>query len=165
MNHLDGALAWWDAGMAVIPARADGSKRPVHEWKNFQGERPPRLLVEGWFNQNPQWGVGIVCGQASGNLEMLEIEAVRMDSASHDRIRDAMDQQGDDIADLWAALTDYGYCEFTPSGGIHLLYRIADQPVPGNQKIAMSEDSKVTYAETRGEGGFVIVAPSSGTVH
>jgi putative DNA primase/helicase len=164
-KHLDGALAWWDAGMCVIPARSDGSKRPVHEWKSFMGVRPPRGMVANWYTERPDWGVGIVCGQISGNLEMLEIEAARMDSASHDRIRDAMDAQGDDVSDMWSALTDYGYCEFTPSGGIHILYRIADQPVPGNQKIAMSEDSKATYAETRGEGGFVIVAPSSGTVH
>lgn len=164
-KHLDGALAWWDAGMCVIPARSDGSKRPVHEWKSFMGVRPPRGMIANWYTEKPEWGVGIVCGQISGNLEMLEIESCRMDSASHDRIRDAMDALGDDVADMWAALTDYGYCEFTPSGGIHILYRIADQPVPGNQKIAMSEDSKTTYAETRGEGGFVIVAPSSGTVH
>jgi putative DNA primase/helicase len=163
MNHLDGALAWWDAGMAVIPARADGSKRPVHEWKNFQEGRPPRDLIAGWFAQNPQWGVGIVCGQASGNLEMLEIEACRMGGEYLDLVRDHMNERG--VLDIWDELLDKGYCEFTPSGGIHILYRIAGEPVPGNQKIAMSSDSKVTYAETRGEGGFVIVAPSSGRVH
>lgn len=163
--HLDGALAWWNAGLCVIPARADGSKRPVHEWKSFMGERPGRELVEFWFTYQPAWGVGLVCGSISGNLEMLEVEACRMDSSSWDRIRDAMDAQGDDVADVWNHLLDRGYCEFTPSGGIHILYQLADSPVPGNQKIAMSEDSKITYAETRGEGGFVIVAPSSGRVH
>lgn len=161
--HLDGALAWWDAGMAVIPARADGSKRPVHQWSEFMSGRPSRELVASWYTENPQWGVGIVCGQVSGGLELLEIEAVRMGGEHLDRIRTSMEERG--VLDIWDEMFERGYCEFTPSGGIHFLYRIADQPVPGNQKIAMSENSKVTYAETRGEGGFVIVAPSSGSVH
>lgn len=162
-KHLEGALAWWDAGMCVIPARADGSKRPVHEWKSFMGERPARESVTKWYTQHPDWGVGVVCGQISGNLEMLEIESVRMGSEHLDVVRDAMDEYG--VLGIFDDMFERGYCEFTPSGGIHFLYRITDQPVPGNQKIAMSEDSKVTYAETRGEGGFVIVAPSSGHVH
>lgn len=161
----DAAMAWYDAGMAVIPARADGSKRPVHEWKKFQGERPARHLVEGWYKSKPEWGVGIVCGQASGNLEMLEIEAVRMFGEWPHKVDDIMAGHG--LDELWDMLScsGYGYCEVTPSGGIHILYRISDMPVPGNTKIAMSEDSQTTYAETRGEGGFVIVAPTSGTVH
>ncbi len=162
-KHLDGALAWHDAGMAVIPARADGSKRPVHEWKSFMGERPNRELISLWFTEEPAWGVGLICGAVSGNLEMLEIESCRMGSEHLDLVRLAMDGAG--VLDLWDSLMESGYCEFTPSGGIHILYRIVDQPVPGNQKIAMSQDSKTTYAETRGEGGFVIVAPSTGRVH
>ncbi|WP_203756072.1 bifunctional DNA primase/polymerase, partial [Catellatospora bangladeshensis] len=161
--HLHGALAWHDAGTTVIPARADGSKRPVHEWKSFTGERPPRSQVEQWFTAHPDWGVGIVCGQVSGNLEMLETEGRASDPASRARIEQECIARG--VGERWKSLLNEGYAEMTPSGGIHILYRIADQPVPGNQKIAMSADSKTTYAETRGEGGFVILAPSSGKVH
>jgi P4 family phage/plasmid primase-like protien len=164
LDHLTGALAWWDSGMAVIPAMADGSKRPYAKWKDHQEQRATRDQVENWFKTTPNWGVGIVCGQVSGNLELLEIEAARMDSDSLDKVESAMIEAG--VHELWEQLTtDYGYCETTPSGGIHILYRITDQPVPGNQKIAMDVTGKQTLAETRGEGGFVVVAPSSGTVH
>jgi putative DNA primase/helicase len=55
----------------------------------------------------------------------------------------------------------------TPSGGIHWLYRIEGM-VPGNTKLARrpGENGNIdVLAETRGEGGFVIVAPSNGTCH
>lgn len=164
LNHRDGALAWWKAGMSVVPVVADGSKRPLGSWKDYQSERAEAQRVDRWFKTAPEQGVGLICGKVSGGLEMLEIEANRMDSDSLSRVRLAMD--GQNVLDLWDSLiTEQGYCETTPSGGIHILYRIADQDVPGNTKIAMSQDNKQTFAETRGEGGFVVVAPSGGTVH
>lgn len=163
-THLVGAMAWYDQGCCVIPAMADGTKKPYARWKDYQTVRPTREKVETWFKTTPDWGVGIVCGAISGNLEMVEIEAARMDSESLDKVESAMIDAG--VIDLWEQLTTgYGYAETTPSGGIHVLYQIADQPVPGNQKIALDPTGKITYAETRGEGGFVVVAPSSGTVH
>ncbi len=58
----------------------------------------------------------------------------------------------------------FGYAEMTPSGGLHILYQLADSSVDGNTKIAMNGDNEVTI-ETRGEGGFVVVAPSNGPTH
>lgn len=164
MSHLEGALKWWDAGMSVVPVVADGSKRPLGSWIAYQVERADRHRVEQWFKTTPEQGVGIICGAVSGNLEMTEIEACRMGADFLEAVNNEMYAQG--VLDLWAELIETeGYCESTPSGGIHVLYRIADEQVPGNTKIAMSENGKITYAETRGEGGFVVVAPSSGKVH
>jgi P4 family phage/plasmid primase-like protien len=164
MTHLEGSLAWFDQGCSIIPIFADGTKKPQGKWTEYMTTRAPRERVEKWFSTSPKSGIGIVCGAVSGNLEMLEIEAARMDSDSLDKVADALIRAG--VHELWEQLTtDYGYCETTPSGGIHILYRITDQPVPGNQKIALDVTGKKTYAETRGEGGFVVVAPSSGTVH
>lgn len=163
LSHLDGALKWWDSGMSVVTVLADGSKRPMGSWRNYQQARASRERVEQWFNSAPGQGVGIICGAVSENLEMLEIESARMGSEYLDKVQDAMVQTGADGA--WQWLLNTGYVESTPSGGIHILYRITDQPVPGNTKIALSENGKITYAETRGEGGFVVVAPSGGRVH
>lgn len=160
--HLEAALTWYDQGFCVMPARFDGSKRPRFEWKEFQGIRPYRHVTERWYLQEPQLGVGLICGNVSGGLEMLELEG-RATSGDHfDKIRAECDAVN--ITWLWDLLTLDGYAEWTPSGGIHLLYRVSDHDIPGNTKIAMSVD-KLTLAETRGEGGFVIVAPTSGTVH
>lgn len=161
--HLDAALTWYDQGFCVMPARFDGSKRPRFEWKEFQGTRPNRGSVERWYIQEPELGVGLICGNVSGGLEMTELEGDFTSSEKLDKLRAECDRLH--ITWLWDLLTIDGYAEWTPSGGIHTLYRISDNPVPKNKKIAMDVTAKITYAETRGEGGFVIVAPTSGTVH
>lgn len=163
MSHLEGALKWWDSGMSVVTVLADGTKRPMGSWKDFQEFRAQRRRVESWFKTTPEQGVGLICGEVSGGLEMLEIEARRMGSEYWDRIEEAL--AGQNVKDVWNELLNSGYVETTPSGGIHILYRIGDQRVPGNTKIATDVTGKITYAETRGEGGFVVVAPSGGAVH
>lgn len=146
-----------------MPARFDGSKRPRFEWKESQGSRPDRERVASWYRHEPELGVGLICGNVSGGLEMTELEGDFTSSEKLDKLRAECDRLH--ITWLWDLLTIDGYAEWTPSGGIHTLYRISDNPVPKNKKIAMDVTAKITYAETRGEGGFVIVAPTSGTVH
>lgn len=143
-----------------MPARYDGSKRPRFEWKEFQGTRPFRHVVESWYRQDPRLGVGLICGKVSGDLEMTELEGDFTTSEKLDKLRVECDARN--ITWLWDLLTLDGYAEWTANGGIHTLYRISDHPVPGNVKIAMDSTRKITYAETRGEGGFVIVAPTTG---
>lgn len=172
--HLEGALTWWDAGASVIPTRADGTKKPQLDWKSYQSERATREQVEKWFKTSPKSGIALVCGAVSNGLELMELEGSATDSDSLDRIQTAMVKH--QVFETWMDLQDSGYMEFTPSGGIHFLYRIGDHEVPGNTKIAnrppnaqeLEESPKlrsVTLSETRGEGGFVIVSPTSGTVH
>jgi putative DNA primase/helicase len=55
-----------------------------------------------------------------------------------------------------------GYTEFSPGGGTHWLYRCSE--ISGSTKLANQKKGDVLI-ETRGEGGYVIVAPSHGTVH
>lgn len=174
MDHKTGALAWWDAGMSVIPVRADGTKRPMGAWTEYQHQRADRATVEKWYRTAPEWGVGLICGEVSGGLEMFELEGRATDGLSLDEIEIQMRSRG--LLQHWNDLMDFGYTESTPSGGIHILWRITDQPVPGNTKVArrpataeeLAENPKdrvKVLAETRGEGGFVVVAPSGGTVH
>jgi putative DNA primase/helicase len=160
----------------VIPIRDDGSKKPRFEWKDFMHERAARDTVQTWF-KNPIWnnsGIGIICGEISGNLEMLELEG-RAASGEHiDRIVSECERRG--INYLFTSLMLDGYAEWTPSGGLHFLYRITGHEVPGNTKVARRlatpeelidkpGDKFKVLSETRGEGGYLVVAPSCGTVH
>lgn len=135
-----------------------------------------------WFQDHRFAGVAVICGAVSGNLEMLELEGRAVTQENLDKIRTECGRHG--VLDEWDALL-YGYSERTPSGGLHLLYRIRDHEVPPNRKIAMRPalDSELTdserkgleeghalqlvrvLAETRGEGGYVIVAPTTGHCH
>lgn len=172
---LTTALAWHQAGGCVLPAAADGTKRPaLKTWQAYQQVRPPADQINAWLATNLYDGIGIVCGQTSGNLEMLELEGRAVTEGAIERLTQVVTAAG--LGDLWATVTTDGYVEKTPSGGLHILYRVADEPVPGNLKLARrpatpdelaekpGEKLKV-LAETRGEGGWVVIAPSNGRTH
>lgn len=180
---LDAATAWYRNNFCVIPPVATGRKAPLVDWKHYQSERPDTAVMRSWYETGTQHGVGLLCGQISGNLELMELEGVVQNDADFIfRIENAIVEAG--LDGVWESLFD-GYHEFSPSGGLHLLYRISDHPAPGNTKIARRPKDPADYTdkdrdtmarspaavimetliETRGEGGYVIVAPSQGPVH
>ena len=165
MNEiLQAALDFYDAGVSVIPAKEDGSKAPITSWKQYQVTMADREQIASWFSGSAT-GIGVITGAVSGNLEMLEMEGRAVNSGLLDEARELAHNSG--LGELWEIISN-GYVEFTPSGGLHWLYRIADEPVPGNTKLARrpgENDTVEVLAETRGEGGFVVTAPSYGSTH
>jgi putative DNA primase/helicase len=166
--HKNIALAWWNAGISVVPIQPNGTKRPTRDWSILQRARLTKSEVDYYWREGQDCGVALICGAVSGHLEMTELEAAASTSAALRKIEDECDQRG--IRDLWDSLLFEGYAESTPSGGLHFLYRVSDHNIPGNTKLAQVPDPDnnnilKTLAETRGEGGYVIVAPSSGKCH
>lgn len=177
-DTLTGALAWYDAGCSVIRVALNGTKSPLGTWKHHQTERASRDTIEAWYaNQHP--GVGVICGAVSNNLEMFELEGRAITEGFVPKMAQACQQRG--VGDLWRQLTT-SCVEMSPSGGMHLFYRVPDG-VAGNTRLAqrIARDEELTdeehqlvatgktvvrpLIETRGEGGFVVVAPSHGPVH
>lgn len=170
----DAAFAWSEAGASGIPIRPGGTKRPATKWEPFQATAPTWEDTTTWFGNGHHYGLAVIMGAVSGNLEMTEIEGIAVnDMVLYNRIFDELDNH--DAFDLWHVLHN-GYLEQSPSGGLHFIYRIEDHPVPGNEKIARRPatpeeletrptDKIKVLAETRGEGGYVIVAPTSGLCH
>lgn len=161
---LDAALDAYDAGLCVVRAKVDGTKAPMGEWKQLQASRPTREQTAAWFaDQHP--GMGVLCGRVSGGLEMLELEGRAVTDGMWDRYEAACEAAG--LGGVLQRIVQ-GYSEHTPSDGLHLLYRC---PTPkGNTKLAQRPDPTVPHGrlallETRGEGGFVVVAPSHGPTH
>lgn len=178
------ALPWFDAGCSTIPIRPDGKKAPFFKWDKYQIMPPLRSEVRTWFEQRyPACGVALICGKVSGNLELLELEGRASDGQSLSQVVEQCALRGIDW--LWDQLLHQGYAEWTPSGGLHLLYRIPEHEIPGNTKLAsryayeheFTDEEKHlfelnparkfvrTKAETRGEGGYVVVAPTGGQCH
>jgi hypothetical protein len=185
---LGQAVALHAAGCCVIPAAMTGTKQPWPDgpkWTRYQSERPGEEQLAAWFTDH-YTGMGIVCGAVSGGLEMLEFEGRAVHEGLLKETAAVADAAG--LGETWEKVTT-GYLECTPSAGVHLLYRIGGAPVPGNLKLAerAARDDELTdqeradiadaaakgrdwwprrtLMETRGEGGFVVVAPSNGTVH
>ena len=157
------ALEFANQGISVVPVATDGTKRPgIASWKQYQETRPTTTELMTWFAD--ALGVGVICGKVSGNLEMLELEGRAVADKMHLDLKEMAGNAG--LGEVWDRINN-GYVEMTPSGGIHWLYRI-DGEVPGNTKLARKpgENDRIdVLAETRGEGGFVIVAPTNGTCH
>lgn len=146
------------AGLSPLPIRADGTKAPaLPHWRELMTQPADIDAIISWYAAHPDWGLGVACGY--GHLEMLEFEGRAMD-----RLNDAQDAiRAAGIDAVWNSIWE-GWSEQSPSGGIHLMYRLADAEVPGNMKIARAADGLV-LVETRGAGGQTVIAPSAGTVH
>ena len=180
----DAVHQWQLNGFSLIPIRVDGTKRPATRWQDYIATAPTLEQVDQWWANGHSYGIAVICGAVSGNLEMTEIEGRAFTYDNITEIRNLLDEAGH--ADLWDYLNSTsGYVEQSPSGGIHFLYRVGDHDVPGNTKLAnrYATEDELTYnerdlldqdptkqfvrglAETRGEGGYVIVAPTPGTCH
>ena len=98
-----------------------------------------------------------------GGLEPFEFDC----RDTYDRYLEAAVEMG--LGDLVDQVRT-GYEEFTPGGGVHWLFRCSD-PLPPTklaQRPAPTEKihtQKKTLIETKGTGGFIIIAPSNGKVH
>lgn len=165
---------WHAAGVSTIPISANGTKSPAFKWAQWQVNLPGPGELDQWWANGQEYGLALIMGKVSGNLEMLELEGKVCDPESIQKIEAAAERLG--VLDKWLQLMQHSYQEESPSGGLHWIYRVHDHPVPGNQKIARRpanaeelkenpKDKIKVLAETRGEGGYVIVAPTSGLCH
>ncbi len=149
-----------DAGLCIVPPAQDGTKKPYPPggggWKSYQTQRPTLAVLQRWYDpRNGLTGAGVICGKVSGNLEAIDFDT-----------RDAWIEyrQYAEMCGIEPLLSRIlaGYGEESPRGA-HLLYRCAT--IAGNTKLALTEDGKKATIETRGEGGYIIIAPSNGKVH
>ncbi len=170
---LDAALSFHEAGCCVVPARTDGSKAPFGLWKDYQYTRPGIQVITEWLTSGHYDGFGIITGEVSGHLEMLELEGRATQVGLGADLAELADNCG--LGKLWEIVTG-GYFEITPSGGFHLLFRVSGGPAQANTKLARRPATEEELAEnpdelvkvlieTRGEGGFSIAAPSGGRTH
>jgi putative DNA primase/helicase len=160
------ALAALESEISPLPVRADGSKAPaLTKWKWLQIQRPTPAQVESWYRREPAAGVAVIGGKVSENAEFLDFdEHVIFEDFQLRAVEHGLGALVERISGGWR--------ELSPNGA-HLAYRCAR--IEGNTKLAQrlkrpeemddADDRVKTLIETRGEGGYLIVAPSGGRVH
>ena len=174
--HLETALLALRVGLSPIPPAEDGSKEPIaHKasWKQYQTEPATEGQIRRWY-ANGRTGNGLACGV--GGLECFEFDHP---GTYKDFLEAAWATDLGELVDKIRA----GYEESTPGGGFHWLYRTdkgdGNTPLARRYKtpdefndkdrkaIAENPDHKPVKVliETRGEGGFIVTAPSNGLVH
>jgi hypothetical protein len=151
----DEALEAVSAGISIVPPQENGTKAPSTNWKFFQANIATAGRIRRWYETKGATGIGAVMGAISGNAECLEPDGEH----AYKLFRDTAEAMG--LGDLLDRI-EAGYLDQTPGGGRHLIYRCSE--IAGNQKLARDEHGKALI-ETRGEGGYVVCAPSYGAVH
>ncbi|NJP42300.1 bifunctional DNA primase/polymerase [Actinacidiphila epipremni] len=172
------------ASLCVLPVKANGTKQPdVRSWTSYKVNRSTPAEHDAWFGDGRRTGIGVVYGAVSGNIEMIEFEGRAIAEGLLDEVTDIMIGSG--LGDDWDAITT-GWVDQSPSGGLHFRARIVGAPVQGSMKLAsrLAREDEFTpeerqrlaekpgakppirvLIETRGEGGYGVVAPSHGSVH
>ena len=148
-------------GLSVIPCKSD--KRPaLNSWSKYQKQIITENEIDNNFNQNSL--IAVVCGKVSGNLEILDFDNHQND-AKNRMIEYFANEEVKAIYEKYKLPI-----EKSAGGGYHVFYRC--EKIQGNKKLAevpvWNEKLKKwrpdAVIETRGEGGYVIVAPSKGYV-
>jgi hypothetical protein len=129
-----------DFPLSIIPVSSQ--KIPFKKWEQFQREIPP---VNYWHTHYVTQGtVGIVCGNISGNVEIIDVDV------KNDPLKTIWDEYVKLIPEhLYKRLL----VQTTPNNGYHLIYRCPEAVIEPNQKLALHTD-KAVIIETRGEGGY-----------
>lgn len=71
------AKKYRDAGLSIVPIRADGSKASTVRWTEFQKRLPSDDELGRWFLADSV-GLAIVYGAVSGNAELLDLDDERI---------------------------------------------------------------------------------------
>lgn len=155
---LDYARKALEAGLSVVPCLLP-SKAPAVGWLTYQSELPDSLTVSKWYTAHQDWGVGYICGNISGGVEVIDFDH-----------RGWVESFEALIKSNNPSLLERLVIEDTLSGGRHYAYR-CNEP-DGNTKIAMTRDilpghkpgsdGLTTGIETRGEGGYIVTYPTPG---
>lgn len=149
--------AYLKEGISLIPVRdkADSkhpAKTPFYGWKQYQ---ETAITEAELFAQMEKWNTtatAFIGGAVSGNLEIIDIDSknwVGIDALLFLQIEQLMPE-------LWKTLRIHK----TPSGGYHIIYKIADHEPEGNLKLAFKEGAKEAAIETRGTGGYALTDSS-----
>lgn len=142
---IDVIKKYLSSGLSIIPVKAD--KRPLIEWKQYQSTIATEE-VESWTLP-----IACVCGAVSGGLICIDFD----DKGS------AFAEWGKRVKEIIPTIKESLYIQQTPSGGFHVVFK-SDYKIE-NKKLAQKKNGKITVLiETRGEGGYFLVAPSSGYV-
>src|SRR4026207_1836392 len=108
----DAARMWHQAGVSTIPVLDNGTKKPAIRWAEYQAHIPDMVQVNEWWGNGRQFGLALICGSVSGNLEMTEIEGRATHGDAMVAIQNAMDEVG--ASHIWDLLTKDGYMEMSP---------------------------------------------------
>ena len=155
MEHIKALIQYNKSGLCAVPVSlSDKYPSMLSGWRKYMSEKPTDYDIRIWRNYSDveRFGVCLICGAISGNLEVIDID---------NHLNNAAEIFAEliSIGEVSAIIQKYDIpIESTKSGGYHLFYRCKE--IGANQKLAI--DQKTAIIETRAEGGLIVCAPSKG---
>lgn len=135
MNILQAALNYAGRGLSLIPIRQE--KKPYISWAEFQHRKATADEIKAWWSKWPNAMIGIVTGQISGLF-----------------VVDCDSQEGfDTVQELLPDSLEIPTAR-TPRGGWHFYFQY---PKGSNLTV---QAAVMPGVDIRGEGGYIIAAPS-----
>lgn len=163
IDLFESAIAYRDMGFSVIAT--DALKQSIGKWKTFQERMPGFEELRNMFCHPAVQGIALVTGKSSGNLEVIDIDTKNFsEGCLFVRFCEAIAQHD---ADLFKKLV----IAQSRSGGYHMYYRcreiesnqaLARRPVTEEEKRRNPKEKVKVLIETRGIGGYIVVAPTPG---
>ena len=149
-------------GLSLIPVREfaeviggeeKGVKTPKEKsWKYAQQSRAAKeTILQKLYAPNS--APAIVCGEVSGNLEVIDIDTKNWHGI------DALYLQ--EVKSIYPELYAKLRIHRTPSGGCHILYKCTEN-TGKSQKLCKKNGAKEHAIETRANNGYVVAPPANG---
>jgi hypothetical protein len=149
---LKAGLAYFEGGLNLIPVNAKKSPAdpplPHQKWKKYQTEGVTKAILRIWVNTPGVCGWAIVCGEISGGLTIMDFD----EPGFYERWQAKVGELALRLPTQQTG-SGYGY-QVAFRSNLHIR----------NDKLACvqadNEEGRLTAIETRGEGGYAVVAPS-----
>lgn len=146
-------------GISCIPCKAD--KRPLIPWKEFQNRKPTEAELTSWFAD----------GKASVAMVSGDVVTLDHDEKYRRGILSSFVKRAEEVG--LDELVGRLIVQQTPSGGYHLVFRcdfgaevgnlkLASRPATDEERAADPHVRQFVMIETRGAGGYFLIAPSPG---
>ena len=154
------AYYWYDRGFSVVPVHynteigcscaagadcASPGKHPApSSWMKYQSKRADKETLEFWFGGRfANHNIGVVTGTISNNVFAVDVDIG--DGKDGPETLHDLCMNNDDLPSTLE--------QRTGSGGKHYFFKAQD-----DQKIIAGKNTLGQGIDTRGEGGFVVVA-------
>lgn len=141
----EAALVYAGLGLAVVPIRKGTKQPPMKDWQKEATQDPE--LIRRWWSRWPDAGVGVVTGEKSGGLAVIDLDEHPEDGRHGVALLEAWEKENGEIPETWTARTG--------SGGRHLFFRL-QEPMKRQQHLCNSQ------VDFQAGGALVILPP---TVH
>jgi hypothetical protein len=135
------ALQYAERGWPIFPCEPKGKKPIVKAWQDVA--TTDEQQIREWWGKTPYANIGMVCGKASG-IAVIDVDV--SEKGNGYRELEALD------IDEWET-----YYQQTPRGGRHFFFHVEDKCI----KNAVGFFGRGSCVDVRGEGGYVLLAPST----